>query len=103
MNPVRKPPSRAVVKRSLAVQSDGYAYAHRIIHTVCCLAGAASFVDDAHDNLVNEGVLSAIEGHNTPVLFNWMIRAFSFQGIADAVAADYMDKHGALTWAAIAA
>ena len=78
----RKPQSRAVVERSLAVLSDssGYAYAHRIIYTVCCLAGAASFVDDARDNLVNEGVLGAIEGHNTPVLFDWMVRAFSFQG-----------------------
>ena len=37
----------------------------RIIYTVCCLAGAASFVDDAHDNLANEGVLGAIEAHNT--------------------------------------
>jgi hypothetical protein len=99
----RKPPSGAVAKKSLAVRSDGYAYAHRIIHTVCCLAGSASFVDDARDNLVNEGVLGAIETHSTPVLFDWMVCAFSFQGIADAVAADYMDKHGALTWGAIAA
>src|ERR1035437_6314933 len=101
----RNPPSGAVVKRSLAVPTDssGYAYAHRIIHTVCCLAGTASFVDDAHDNLVNEGVLGAIEAHNTPVLFDWMVRAFSFQGIADAIAADYMDRHGVLTWGAIAA
>src|SRR5664280_1317325 len=99
----RKPPSGAVVKRSLAVRSDGYAYAHRIIYTVCCLASCSSFVDDAHDNLVNEGVLGAIDAHNTPVLFDWMVRAFSFQGIADAIAADYMDKHGSLTWGAIAA
>jgi hypothetical protein len=99
----RNPSSGAVVKRSLAVRSDGYAYAHRIIYTVCCLAGAASFVADARDNLVNEGVLGAIEGHNTPVLFDWMVRAFSFQGIADAVAADYMDRHGALTWSVVAA
>jgi len=98
----QKPPSRAVANRPLAVRSDGYAYAHRIIHTVCCLAGSASFVDDAHDNLVNEGVLGAIEAHNTPVLFDWMVRAFSFQGIADAFTADYMDKHGAVTWGAIA-
>src|SRR5664280_285458 len=90
----RKPPSGAVVKRSLAVRSDGYAYAHRIIYTVCCLAGAASFVDDAHDNLVNEGVLGAIDAHNTPVLFDWMVYAFSFQGIADAIAADYPREIG---------
>ena len=99
MHPARNPPSGAVVKRSLAVRNDssGYAYAHSIIHSVCCFAGSASFVDDAHDNLVNEGVLSAIDAHNTPVLVDWMVRVFSFQGIADAIAADYMDKHGALT------
>src|ERR1035441_10495403 len=99
----RKPPSGAVAKRSLAVRNDGYAYAHRIIHAVCCLAGASSFIADAHDNLVNEGVLDAVAAHNTPVLFDWMVRAFSFQGIADEIAADYMDKHGAVTWDAIAA
>jgi hypothetical protein len=101
----RKPPSCAVVKRSLAVPSDssGYAYAHRIIYTVCCLAGCSSFVDDARDELVNNGVLNAIEAHNTPVLFDWMVRVFSFQGIANTIAADYMDRHGSLTWGAIAA
>jgi hypothetical protein len=35
----RKSPSSAVVKRSLAGRTDGYAYAHRIIYAVCCLAG----------------------------------------------------------------
>jgi hypothetical protein len=99
----RKPPSGAVANRSLSGRSDGYAYAHRIIHAVCCLAGCSSFVADAHDNLVNEGVLDAVAAHNSTVLFDWMVRAFSFQGIADAIAADYMDKHGALTWDAIAA
>jgi hypothetical protein len=92
-----------VKEKSLVGRSDGYAYAHRIIYTVCCLAGASSFVDNSRNELVNNGVLTAIEVHNTPVLFDWMVRLFSFQGIADAIAADYMDKHGALTWDAIAA
>jgi hypothetical protein len=103
MFPARKPPSAAVVKTSLAGRTDGYAYVNRIIYAVCCLAGSSSFVDDSRDEQFNNGVLNAIEAHNTPVLFDWMVRAFSFQGIADAIAADYMDKHGALTWGAIAA
>src|ERR1035437_10320242 len=97
--------SPAVAKQSFAVPTDsrGYAYAQSLIYDVCCLAGCSSFIDDARDNLVNEGVLGAIEAHNTPVLFDWMVRAFSFQGIADASAADCLDKHGAATWDAIAA
>jgi hypothetical protein len=73
------------------------------MYTVCCLAGRSSFVDDAHNILIDDGVVNAIEAHNTPILFDWMVREFSYQGIADAVAADYMDKHGDLTWDAIAA
>jgi hypothetical protein len=67
------------------------------------LAGSSSFVDNSRGELVNNGVLNAIEAHNTPALFDWMVRVFSFHGIADAVAGDYMVKHGALTWYAIAA
>ena len=54
------------------------------------------------EDLRNDGVLTAIDAHDTPKLFDWMVRAFSFQGIADAIASDYMDRHGALTWGAIA-
>jgi hypothetical protein len=103
MQPARKPPSRAVEKPSPTSATHGYAYAQSLIYDVCCLAGSSSFVDDARDNLVNEGVLNAIEAHNTPVLFDWMVRVFSFQGIADAIAANYMEKHGALTWSAVTA
>jgi hypothetical protein len=99
----RKPSSRVMVRKSLAGRSDHYAYAHRIIYAVCCLAGRSSLVDDARNELANSGVLYAIESHNTPVLFDWMVRLFSYQSIADAIAADYLDKHGALTWDAIAA
>jgi hypothetical protein len=67
------------------------------------LAGSSSFVDDSRAEQLNNGVLGAIEAHNTPVLFDWMVRLFSYQGIADAIATDYMDKHGTLTWDVIAA
>ena len=37
------------------------------------------------------------------MLFDWLLQAFSFQGIADAIASDYLDRHGSVTWADIAA
>jgi hypothetical protein len=58
-------------------------------------------IDDLHNELVEAGILAAIEAHDTPKLFDWIVPAFSYQGIADAIASDYMDRHGVLTWAVI--
>jgi hypothetical protein len=59
-------------------------------------------IDDFRTELVEDGILAAIEAHATPKLFDWIVPAFSYQGIADAIASAYMDRHGVLTWAAIA-
>jgi hypothetical protein len=39
----------------------------------------------------------------TPAVFDWLLTTFSFQGISDRVAREYMDKHGTASWAKIEA
>jgi hypothetical protein len=39
----------------------------------------------------------------TPAVFDWLLTTFSFQGISDRVAHEYMDKHGTASWAEIEA
>jgi len=77
------------------------AYALRMVHAVCCLAGSPSFIDDQCNDLRDAGIVDAIDQHNTAKLFDWLMWAFSFQGIADEIASDYLNRHGPLTWAAI--
>src|SRR6516225_11951658 len=89
-------------QQALAKLSRGRAHALELIHAVCCLAGCPSLIDDFRNELAEDGILAAIEAHDTPKLFDWIVPAFSYQGIADAIASEYMDRHGALTWAAIA-
>ena len=106
MQPARKSASRSPVPkqpRALARKSQGQAHALELIYAVCCLAGCPSLIDDLRNELVEAGILAAIEAHDTPKLFDWIVPAFSYQGIADAIANDYMDRHGVLTWASIAA
>jgi hypothetical protein len=69
-----------------------------LVKHVCHLAGKRSLIDDVTYGLADEGVLAALDMHDTPALYNWMVRAFSFQGISDYVAADFMDRHGSVTW-----
>ena len=72
-----------------------------MVHNVCCLAGAASLIDDNRADLRAAGIPSAIRRHDTATLFDWLVAALSYQGISDQVASDYMERHGTATWADI--
>src|ERR1700733_1038253 len=76
-------------------------HAVRVVHSVCCLAGAASLIDDIRADLRAEGIPTAIRRHDTATLFAWLISALSYQGISDQVATDYMERHGRPRWADI--
>jgi hypothetical protein len=76
-------------------------HAVRVVHSVCCLAGAANLVDDIRAELRAEGISTAIRRHDTATLFDWLISALSYQGISDQVATDYMERHGRPRWADI--
>jgi len=73
-------------------------HAVRVVHSVCCLAGAASLIDDIRADLRAEGIPTAIRRHDTATLFDWLISALSYQGISDQVATDYMERHGRPRW-----
>jgi hypothetical protein len=76
-------------------------YAVRVVHSVCCLAGSASLIDDNRADLRADGIPSAIRRHDTATLFDWLMAALSYQGISNQVAADYMERHGRAQWADI--
>ena len=45
----------------------------------------------------------AVIASATPAVFDWLLTTFTFQGISDRVAREYMDKHGTASWAEIEA
>jgi hypothetical protein len=85
--------------RPWAKDSAALDHATQLILRVCQLAGLASFVDDARES---REVASAIRSRNTAILFDWLVTSLSYQGIADQVAFDYMERHGQATWHVIA-
>jgi hypothetical protein len=56
------------------------AYAVRIVHATCCLAGSASYLADICEDLSDHGIIRAVKDHDTPALFDWLIKTLSFQG-----------------------
>ena len=77
------------------------AYAVKLVHATCCLAGSAWYVVVFRAYLRSRGIIRAIRDHDTPALFDWLIEILSFQGISDSVASGYMAQHGTVRWSDI--
>jgi hypothetical protein len=60
-----------------------------------------SFLDEVDAEVRQSGVDRAVALGHTPPIFDWLLTTFSFQGISDRVAWDYMDKHGTASWSVI--
>jgi hypothetical protein len=86
----------------ITLTDPNLAYAVRLVHATCCLAGSGSYLTDGRANLHDRGIIRAIRNHDTPALFDWLVEVLSFQGISDAVASGYMADHGTVRWADIA-
>jgi hypothetical protein len=81
--------------------ASGLHHATTIVQAVCRLAGPASLIDDIRADLDDNGVLTAVDRHDTGALFDWLINGLSYQGIANRIASDYIERHGQATWADI--
>jgi hypothetical protein len=78
---------------------DAAAFDHavRIIHQVCCFAGSFDLVEDFRD----QALCAAVERHDSAALFDRLMHDFSFQGISDQIAINYMQRHGQATWRSV--
>jgi len=74
-----------------------------LIRRVCGLAGSLTFLDDLRTDVQEAGILDAVGNRNTPKIFDWLLTAFSYQGISDQVARNYIRQHGSASWSEIAA
>src|SRR5689334_17609484 len=96
ISPPRQGPSNPHRRSTSAID-----HAVRVVHSVCCLAGSASLIDEVRAELRADGVATAIRRRNTATLFDWLVASLSYQGISNQVAAEYMERHGSATWADI--
>ena len=69
-------------------------HAARLIRQVCCFAGSFDLLEEFRD----KDLCAAIERRDSAALFDRLTLYFSFQGISDEIAANYMRRHGQATW-----
>ena len=90
-------PTRVPVRRP----GQGMNHAQSLVRQVCRIAGQPTWVDEVQSDAIGTGLVGAVADHNTAVIFDWLLHAVSHQGISDAVADRYIDRHGNVTWAEI--
>jgi len=76
------------------------AQAVELVRTVCLLPGNDQFLRET-DEEAKAGLTRAIKTRDTPALYDWLMSGFSFQGISDRIASDYIDRHGNSSWQTI--
>jgi hypothetical protein len=69
-------------------------HAAALVLRICRLAGHFMLIEDAQAQFEREGIQQAIQEHDDALLFEWLMESFSFQGVSDAIASSYMDRHG---------
>jgi hypothetical protein len=56
-------------------------------------------LDEIDDEFRHAALDQAVASGDTPPIFDWLLTAFSFQGVSDQAARSYMEKHGSASWA----
>src|SRR5450756_2543294 len=84
---------------ALPRKSTGMRHARSLVRRVCDIAGQVTCIDDLRHDAIAGGLVAAVDDHDTAVIFDWLIHELSHQGISDAVADGYIDRHGNVTWA----
>src|ERR1043166_7273010 len=74
----------------------------QLVNVICERAGARNLIDDSRIALARHGVIAAVQRHNTPAIFDWLVDALSYQGVSDSIAYSYMEQHGRVRWVDIA-
>src|SRR5829696_870236 len=70
--------------------------------STCSLAVDPSYFTGLNHRLAKRGIVAAVQAHDNPALFGWLVEILSLQGISDAAAFTFMDQHGRARWEDVA-
>ncbi len=72
-------------------------YVTNLIRQICDVAGQRDLIEATRASFQQIGLSDAIQRHDNNALFDWLAEAISYQGIADSVAAGYIEQHGTVS------
>jgi hypothetical protein len=86
---------------SSKVQFAGIDHAVRIIDRICSVTGSIDLTNELQ--VGGSRLRRILNRRDNAKLFDWLVEAFSHQGVSDQLADECMQRHGRLTWADVSA
>jgi hypothetical protein len=83
------------------IHLSGIDHAIRIVDRVCSVTGAVDFTNELQ--VGGSQLRRILDRHDNAKLFEWLVEAFSHQGVSDNLADGYMQRNGRLTWSSVSA
>lgn len=80
---------------------DAWSKCLAVVRPVLLLA-PTNFLSDISDRLAADGIQAAVDRHDTPVLFDWIVRLLARQGISNTAAESFIETHGSPHWLDVA-
>lgn len=90
-------------RQAALVADSDFSYAVDLIGAICVIAGSPGYLDSMSARFRPWRLRALPTPQASAVIYNWLARAMSYQGISDEVARNYMADHGAPTWEGIEA
>lgn len=78
----------------MAREGTAFDRAVGLVEALCKVAAHPDYIAVARRGLVRAGVPAAVAARDDRRLFGWLMDGLSFRGVADAVAARYIEVHG---------
>src|SRR5258708_16155632 len=72
-----------------------------LVTEICRDAGGATWLRNIRRGLRKHGIPQALRDRDIARVFDWLMGAFSYQGVSDAAAEGYIAAHGNVTYLAI--
>src|ERR1700736_3121717 len=69
-----------------------------LVRRVCHLPNNRSLVEETLANAAADGLIESVRSRDTGSLYAWLMDSFSYQGISDRIAADYIERNGNARW-----
>jgi hypothetical protein len=69
-----------------------------LVRRVCHLPDNRSLIAETLANAAADGLIESVRSRDTGSLYGWLMDSFSFQGISDRIAADYIERNGNARW-----
>src|SRR4051812_12054581 len=65
-----------------------------LLLAACRVVAETGSLASLYHHRADRSISAAVQAHDTPALFDWLVEILSYQGVSDAIAWGYMDQHG---------